>query len=95
MESISAQENKTVGQKIVEAPVVAGELVVEKTETLGHDLKTVTVESATVVVDSTRAAASDIVDAGKELARNAEIAVTPSTHPAPSRVVSGADTVVA
>ncbi len=78
MESISATENKTAGQTIVEAPLNVATAVAEKTETVGHEVKAATVETVTVVVDATRIAVGEAVAVAKQMGRDVQSAVTPT-----------------
>jgi len=68
-------------------------VIVEKTETLGHDVKKGTVEGVTAVVDTTKTVAGDIAKAGKEMGHEVKSAVTPT--PVTPRAAPSSDTVVA
>jgi hypothetical protein len=79
MENISADKNATVTEKIVEVPVEAGKVIVQATETLGHDVKKGVVEGVTVVAGATETTAREIGAAGQHLGKDLRTAVTPDT----------------
>ncbi|MGA8274695.1 MAG: hypothetical protein WB789_05475 [Thermoplasmata archaeon] len=90
MESITVEKNETVAQKIVDAPVKVGKVVVAGTETLGHDVKKGVVEGVTVIADATTTAARDIGEAGKELGRDAKTIASPRSKPETTPAASSA-----
>jgi hypothetical protein len=95
MENISETDNKTVGQKVVDTSRKMGDVVVEKTETLGHDVKKGTVEGVTAVVGATETVARDTVVVAKDIGHGVKDAVTPTPEPVTPRIAVGADAVVA